>query len=214
MRIITISDTHCKHHELTKDLEMLGYEDETMIVHAGDCTNVGKEHELTNFLDWFSDLPFKYKVFIAGNHDFCFEVIDDIPQRYKDKGVVYLMDKMVEIGGLKVYGSPWQPTFYNWAFNVNRGDAIAKKWENIPEGLDLLITHGPVFGILDDTYTGMRVGCEELYKKVVQIKPKYFICGHIHYGYGMKVMEDTTYINASSLGENYNYTNKPIQFYI
>jgi Icc-related predicted phosphoesterase len=140
---------------------------------------------------------------------------DGIAPDYEDKGVVYLLDKMVEIDGIKIYGSPWQPRFYDWAFNVNRGEAIAKKWELIPENLDILVTHGPPYGMLDDTINGMRVGCEELYKKVVQVKPKYHIFGHIHFGYGMRVMEDTTYINAASLGENYQYTkNRPIIFYV
>lgn len=117
---------------------------------------------------------------------------------------------MVEIEGLKIYGSPWQPRFYDWAFNVDRGDAISKKWELIPEGIDILVTHGPAHGILDDTINGMRVGCEELFKKVVQVKPRIHVCGHIHWAYGMRDFNDTTYINASSLGENYRYENKPI----
>lgn len=213
-RVICISDTHSKHHDLDADLKALGNDEETMIIHAGDCTNVGKSNELYDFLMWFGNLPFKYKVFIAGNHDFCFEIINDIAPEFKKMGITYLMDNMVEIEGIKIYGSPWQPRFYDWAFNVNRGEAIAKKWEKIPQGLDILVTHGPVFGILDDTYTGMRVGCEELYKKVMDVKPRFHICGHIHFGYGMRILEDTTFINASSLGENYEYTNKPIIFHV
>jgi Icc-related predicted phosphoesterase len=215
MKIVTISDTHGKHHELTKDLKEIECNpDETIIIHAGDCTNVGKDYELLNFLDWFGGLPYKHKIFIAGNHDFYFEDNNDIPQKYKDKGVVYLMDEMVEVEGLKIYGSPWQPRFYDWAFNVNRGEEIAKKWAGIPEGLDILVTHGPAFGILDDTVNGMRVGCEELYKKIFEVKPKYHICGHIHYGYGMRELDGVTFINVSSLGENYNYRNKPFQFHL
>jgi Icc-related predicted phosphoesterase len=165
-------------------------------------------------LDWFSALDIKHKVFIAGNHDFGFEISNTIAPEYEEMGVTYLMDRMVEINGIKIYGSPWQPRFYNWAFNVDRGDAIAKKWENIPHGLDILVTHGPVFGILDDTIQGIRVGCEELYKKVMEVKPKYHICGHIHYGYGTRLMDETVFINASSLGENYQYENEPIVFYL
>ena len=153
---------------------------------------------------------------IAGNHDFGFEAIRKsnevgiaIPQ-----GVIYLQDEMVEIEGIKIYGSPWQPRFHDWAFNVDRGAAIAQKWDMIPEDVDILITHGPPFGILDDTIQGQRVGCEDLYMKVTKLKPKYHIFGHIHYGYGMRIMEDTTYINASCLGERYEYRNKPISFYI
>jgi Icc-related predicted phosphoesterase len=208
-KISLISDTHGKHDLITKDLP-----GGDIIIHAGDVSNVGKSNEIYDFLNWFSTLPYKHKVFIAGNHDFGFEIMNEIAPEYQELGVTYLMDRMVEIDGLKIYGSPWQPRFYDWAFNVDRGEAIAKKWEKIPENLDILITHGPPFGILDDTIQGQRVGCEELYKKVTQVKPKYHIFGHIHYGYGMKIMEETTYINASSLGERYEYRNKPVLIHI
>jgi len=210
LKIVAISDTHGKHDELTKDLKGGG----DIIVHGGDISNMGKSNEIYDFLQWFSSLNFTHKVFIAGNHDFGFEVMNDIAPEYKEQGVIYLMDKMVEVQGLKIYGSPWQPRFFDWAFNVNRGDAIAKKWEPIPADLDILITHGPLFGILDDTQTGMRVGCEELYKKVMEVKPKVHVCGHIHYGYGMKITDDTVFINAASLGENYEYRNKPVTFHL
>ncbi len=212
-RIIAISDTHTKHDRITKDLP-----EADIIIHAGDCTNVGKPNELLDFLNWYGNLPYKHKIFIAGNHDFCFQptlsafppIYPDIAQEFKDKGVIYLMDQMVEVEGLKIYGSPWQPRFYDWAFNVNRGEDIAKKWEKIPEGLDVLITHGPPFGILDYTYTSNRVGCEELYKKIVQVRPKINIFGHIHYAYGYKTFDGMDFFNAAVLGENYEYQNKPI----
>lgn len=214
MKIIFISDTHGKHNDLTTDLRLLynRIEGESMIIHAGDVSNRGLMSEINSFTDWFGKLPFDHKIFIAGNHDFGFEDVRHFndPAPIIPDGVTYLEDDMVEVGGLKIYGSPWQPRFYDWAFNVDRGDAIAKKWEPIPEGLDILITHGPVFGILDDTIQGVRVGCEELYKKVVQVKPRVHVCGHIHYGYGMKDFNGTTFVNASSLGENYRYENDPI----
>ncbi len=215
MRIICISDTHGKHLDLDDDLMALGGDNEkTIIIHAGDVSNRGKMDEISQFLNWFSNLPYKYKVFIAGNHDFGFELSNTIADEYIDKGVTYLMDSMVDIEGVKIYGSPWQPRFFDWAFNVTRGDAIAKKWEPIPKGLDILVTHGPVHGILDDTYGGMRVGCEELYKKVFEVTPRYHVCGHIHFGYGMRVLDDITFINAASLGDGYQYENKPIIFHI
>lgn len=223
-RIIAISDTHNKHHDLDIDLEKMSTDDDlnenTIIIHGGDISMSGTKTEILNFLNWYSNLPFKHKVFIAGNHDFGFEMVQfwsedepiyvDIAQEFKDKGVVYLMDQMVEIDGLKIYGSPWQPRFYDWAFNVERGDAIAKKWDKIPEGIDVLITHGPPFGILDYTYTSQRVGCEELYKKVVAVHPKIHIFGHIHFGYGYKEFDGMSFFNAASLGERYFYLNKPI----
>lgn len=220
-KIIFISDTHGKHDLLTDDINALIYQspvdlDNTIIIHSGDVSNVGKINEINQFTNWFSKFDAKYKIFIAGNHDFAFETIrhrNDIGISIPN-GVIYLMDEMVEIDGLKIYGSPWQPRFYDWAFNVDRGDAIAKKWEPITKGLDILITHGPPFGILDDTFQGIRVGCEELYKKVVEVKPKYHVFGHIHYGYGTRQFNDTFFINASSLGENYRYENKPIVVFI
>ena len=211
MKIICISDTHGKHDLLNNDLP-----EGDMIIHSGDVSNLGKLDEINQFTQWFSQLPYKYKIFIAGNHDFGFEKIRNsneigisIPH-----GVVYLQDEMVEIEGIKIYGSPWQPRFYDWAFNVDRGAEIAKKWSLIPEDTDILITHGPPHGFLDDTVQGQRVGCEELYIRVMQIKPKYHIFGHIHYGYGTRITEDTTFINAASLGERYEYRNKPIVFNI
>jgi len=212
-RIICISDTHNKHDDVTKDLP-----EGDIIIHAGDCTNRGLRYELTKFLEWFGDLPYKHKIFIAGNHDFCFEptlsafppIYPDIAQEFKDKGIIYLMDQMVEVEGLKIYGSPWQPRFFDWAFNVNRGEAIAQKWAAIPEGIDILVTHGGPYGILDATFTGMRVGCEELYKKIMKVRPKIQVFGHIHYSYGYKEFDGMSFVNAASLGENYLYQNKPI----
>jgi len=207
-KITFISDTHAKHQHVTKDLP-----GGDILIHCGDISNRGYMTEIKNFLEWFDGVKgYEHKVFIAGNHDFgfqdnpkeCIELLKNYPN------VTYLEDNSVIIDGIKIYGSPWQPRFYNWAFNVERGEAIAKKWEKIPTDVDILITHGPVFGILDQTYTKQRVGCEELYKKVVEIKPKIHACGHIHYARHIKQVEDVVYINACCLGEEYMYQNAPI----
>ena len=207
-KITFISDTHAKHQHVTKDLP-----GGDILIHCGDISNRGYMTEIKNFLEWFDGVKgYEHKVFIAGNHDFgfqdnpkeCIELLKNYPN------VTYLEDNSVIIDGIKIYGSPWQPRFYNWAFNVDRGEAIAKKWEKIPTDVDILITHGPVFGILDQTYTKQRVGCEELYKKVVEIKPKIHACGHIHYARHIKQVEDVVYINACCLGEEYMYQNAPI----
>jgi Icc-related predicted phosphoesterase len=210
MKIVFISDTHGKHKILTSKAynNILGEGD--VLVHAGDCTNVGKTHEINEFLDWFSDTPFTHKIFIAGNHDFWFEKNHDIAQEYKDKGVKYLFDSMVEIDGVKIYGSPWQPEFYNWAFNLPRGEKLAEKWGKIPEGLDILVTHSPAFGMVDATIQGISVGCHDLFQRVVKVKPKIHACGHIHWSYGQKTFDGIEFINASILNEGYFYENKPI----
>jgi predicted phosphodiesterase len=143
MKITFISDTHNKHNHLTSNAynNILGSGD--VLVHAGDCTSMGKSHEITNFLNWLSMTDFKHKIFIAGNHDFGFEMHTDIAEEFKEKGIIYLFDSEVIIDGVKFYGSPWQPEFYDWAFNLPRGEKLAEKWAKIPGNTDILITHGP-----------------------------------------------------------------------
>ena len=205
-----ISDTHGKHKYLTSKAynNILGSGD--CIIHAGDISNLGKVGEIKDFLDWFSNTDYTHKIFIAGNHDFGFEVVQDIAPEYKEKGVHYLFDSEVVIDGVKFYGSPWQPEFHNWAFNLPRGEELAAKWEKIPDDVDILITHGPAYGILDYAPIGGRVGCEELYRKIVEVKPKIHVCGHIHDGYGQKTMGGIEFLNASVLNDRYEYAHKPI----
>jgi Icc-related predicted phosphoesterase len=181
-----------------------------ILVHAGDCTSMGKKHEINEFLKWFSNTDFEHKIFIAGNHDFGFEKETDIDQQFKDLGVTYLFDNDITIDGIKFYGSPWQPEFYNWAFNLPRGEELATKWEKIPDDVDILITHGPAYGILDYAPIGGHVGCEELYRKIVEVKPKIHVCGHIHDSYGQKTMGGIEFLNASTLNDRYEYAHKPI----
>ena len=209
-KIVFISDTHNKHKHLTsKGMgNILGSGD--YLIHCGDCTSMGHKHEINGFLDWFSNTDFKHKIFIAGNHDFGFEQQTDIDQEYKDKGVIYLFDNDVTIDGIKFYGSPWQPEFHDWAFNLPRGEELAAKWEKIPDDVDILITHGPAYGILDYAPIGGHVGCEELYRKIVEVKPKIHVCGHIHDGYGQKTMGGIEFLNASVLNDRYEYAHKPI----
>jgi Icc-related predicted phosphoesterase len=209
-KITFISDTHNKHNHLTsKGMgNILGSGD--VLVHAGDCTSMGKSHEITNFLNWFGMIDFKHKIFIAGNHDFGFELHTDIAEEFKEKGIIYLFDSEVVIDGVKFYGSPWQPEFHNWAFNLPRGEKLAEKWSKIPTDTDILITHGPAYGILDYAPMNGPVGCEELYKKVFEVKPKIHVCGHIHDSYGQKSIDGVEFLNASVLDESYEYANKPI----
>ena len=209
-KITFISDTHNKHKHLTsKGMgNILGSGD--YLIHAGDCTSMGSKSEITQFLEWFSNTDFKHKIFIAGNHDFGFEKQTDIAQEYKEMGVIYLFDSSVIIDGIKFYGSPWQPEFHNWAFNLSRGEELAEKWEQIPSDVDVLITHGPAYGILDYAPIGGHVGCEELYRKIVEVKPKIHVCGHIHDGYGQKTMGGIEFLNASVLNDRYEHAHKPI----
>lgn len=217
MIITLISDTHNKHNRVTHDL--LGGE---LLIHAGDSTSMGYEHELENFFNWYKSIPgYEHKVFIAGNHDWGFqdnaEKIQGLLEKYPE--IDYLEDNMYVLGddystAIKIWGSPWQPEFYNWAFNLPRqGEELAEKWAQIPVGIDILVTHGPAWGF-NDTVEGNRsipLGCELLAERIKEVKPKIHVCGHIHTGYGYKFDGTTHYFNAAVLNERYLYANKPIQ---
>ena len=211
MKMTFISDTHGKHEYLTsKGMgNILGSGD--VLVHAGDISNVGKSHEIKKFLDWFSNTDFTHKIFIAGNHDFGFELVSDIDPEYKEKGVHYLFDSEVIIDGVKFYGSPWQPEFYDWAFNLPRGEKLAEKWAMIPGNTDILITHGPAFGMLDWLPSGSQVGCQDLFYRVMEVQPKIHVCGHIHCAYGQKYFNNVEFLNAAILNEKYTHENNPIK---
>ena len=206
-----ISDTHGKHEYLTSKAynNILGSGD--VLVHAGDCTNVGKVGEIKDFLNWFSNTDYTHKIFIAGNHDFGFELVHDIAPEYKEKGVHYLFDSEVVIDDVKFYGSPWQPEFYDWAFNLPRGEKLAEKWALIPNDTDILITHGPAYQMLDWTLNNQLVGCQDLFNRIMTVKPKIHVCGHIHCAYGQKYFNDVDFLNASVLNERYQHENKPIK---
>jgi len=205
MKIVTISDTHNKH----KNLPKLPSAD--VIIHCGDFTSMGYSHEIVEFMKWFSKLPFAHKICVAGNHDWLFETqrlmaLDKVP-----KNVIYLEDSGVEIDGIKFWGSPVQPPYNNWAFNRPE-EKLIQHWKAIPDNTDVLITHGPPNSIFDwSVYDMIHTGSPGLYWEVVErIKPKLHCFGHIHGSYGIKVIEGTTFINASNLDESYMCVNKPV----
>ena len=206
MRVVCISDTHERHRSLNLP-------EGDLLIHAGDITYSGEAHAIKDFLDWFEVQPHPHKVFIAGNHDFLFESIHRVMGHHCDfekAKITYLNDSRAEIDGLKIWGSPWTPTFGSWAFMKNRGDEIAEVWNKIPYDTDILITHGPPKGVLDMTPRGQEAGCWDLMAKVRLIKPKLHVFGHIHGGYGIQEKWGTKFVNASICDEDYDATHSPI----
>ena len=122
----------------------------------------------------------------------------------------YLQDEGCKIEGFHFWGSPWQPEFGRWAFNLPRGEKLREKWDEIPDNTDVLITHSPPYGIKDLVVTGKHEGCEELLKVVFRIKPKLHIFGHIHEDYGKQVEQGITFVNASICNFDYESLNNPI----
>lgn len=196
MRIVLISDTHNQH-------DGLALPDGDILIHSGDFSGRGRVDEVQRFMDWFGRRPHRHKVLIAGNHDFLAEKDPTAFAQMIPDNVTYLNDSGVEIEGLKIWGSPIQPWFFDWAFNRQRGAEIAKHWALIPEDTDILVTHGPPYGILDKTDDGKLVGCEELIKVVERIRPKVHVFGHIHEAHGSLVKDGTHFVNASVLNLRY-----------
>lgn len=217
MKITFISDTHTKHDLITNDLP-----GGDLLIHAGDIMDSGyNENDISSFLNWFESIEgYDKKIFIVGNHDRLFENDPEYVRNYLKNypNITYLQDESCEIHDIKtdktikIYGSPWQPWFYDWAFNIRRNsDELKEKWDAIPEDTDILITHGPAYGFVDtvESRPYYNLGCELLTKRINQIQPKIHVCGHIHSGYGVKTNNNTHFINASVLNERYKYTQKP-----
>ncbi len=207
-KIVCLSDTHNFHAQIAVP-------DGDILIHAGDATGRGTVEEIHSFNKWFAALPHRHKIFVAGNHDWLFETSNRFARTLLDSSIHYLQDSFVEVENLKIYGSPWQPRFFDWAFNLMRGAELAEKWELIPNDTDILITHGPPNGILDEVprqYFIENTGCEELRKRVEITKPKLHIFGHIHCGYGQTKKFGVKFINASNCDENYDPINPPIAF--
>jgi 3',5'-cyclic AMP phosphodiesterase CpdA len=223
MRITVISDTHTKHDELSYDPKDLPGGD--LLIHAGDLMNSGYgPKDITNFCKWFDGLEqYDTKVFIAGNHDRMFE---NVPEQASEiytsyKNITYLQDDRLDLWDeddqqLVIYGAPWQPEFYSWAFNLPKGGpGLASKWEAIPKDTDILVTHGPPQDHLDMSgppYNEPHLGCALLREKVDEQPPKIHVFGHIHGGYGYKFHNGTHFFNASILNERYEYVNRPVTF--
>ena len=227
-----MSDLHNKHKRLDPPPG-------DILVYAGDFSSYGYKHEVESFISWLKKNVDKYSlgiVFVAGNHDRSFDPerwreyedhdlfatyvevekiswVKDQLARLEGTKIHYLENSAIELDGLKIWGSPYSPSYNRkrWAFNADRGPEIAAIWEKIPMDTDVVITHSPVaykldFTIMDKEY----VGCADLRTRLERIKPKLHVCGHIHEGYDVEETPDTIYVNASTCNVWYEPTNPPI----
>jgi Icc-related predicted phosphoesterase len=185
MDITAIGDTHGCHRQL--DLQP-----GEMLIHTGDVTAYGLEHEFLDFLDWMETQPFRHKIFIAGNHDLYLQNNRELGRALIPDEIIYLEGKATRIEGLKIYGTPASLFQGGMAFNYHAGEDIEKEWEKIPGDTDILITQMPPKGILDN-----GSGCPQLLEKVDRIRPKLHLFGHVHEGYGQYEGGGTVFCNAA-----------------
>jgi predicted phosphohydrolase len=202
VRIVCLSDTHSRHGEVVVP-------DGDVLVHAGDFTKRGSEREVASFDAWLGRLPHRHKLVVAGNHDFLFENAPQVARTLLTNAT-YLEDSGCEIDGLRYWGSPWQPRFFDWAFNLERGEPLRRKWERIPSPVDVVITHTPPHGVLDRVWNGQEVGCEELTAALARLRPRLHVFGHIHEAHGVRETPATRYVNACTCDLAYEPVQPPI----
>lgn len=201
MKIVAFSDCHWLYKQIKKP-----YPKADLCIFAGDWCGSGESlYETIRFVNWFSKLPYEYKIVIPGNHDvFCENNIDFCKVFFKENGITLLIDEQIEVNGLRIYGTPWSPEFNNWAFMKEEKD-LKPIFKAIPSDLDILVTHTPPKGILDPN----DYGSDELRKALPNINPKVHIFGHNHCGYGYMENATTKFYNVavcSDSDKEHNYT--------
>ena len=192
MRIIAMADTH-GFHELLGELP---YGD--LLVHAGDLCRGGGLDELRSSAQWLNAMPHRHKLVVAGNHDWCFVHETAAAKSILGDHIHYLQDSEVTIEGLRFWGSPWQPEFNDWAFNLPRGAALSEKWALIPKDIDILVTHGPPLSVGDRSGDDARLGCRDLLHTVKRVQPLLHVFGHIHQDGGFWHLNETALANVTT----------------
>ena len=216
MRVVAFSDSH---HKYAGGIVEVPAGD--LLIFAGDACLGGSFEELIHFGNWWNRLPHRYKLLIPGNHDGIFETDPGLASS-ELKNTHVLIDDAIEIEGIRIYGSPYTKEFMNWYFQLWTPEESAEKWAKIPADTQILIIHGPPYGILDsveEVENGVSItrhcGCRELLKAIQRVKPLIACFGHIHDSGGRTtVVDGTKFINASICNEAYELVNKPIVFEI
>lgn len=174
MKLIALSDTHLK-------TDSLSVPEGDVLVHAGDALSSGSQQEFLKFLNWFGGLPHKHKIYVPGNHDwFVHDNTNLANMMLKEKNITLLVDEELTIDGVRFYGTPWTPEFCGWAYMKDDLE-LYDIFERIPEGTDVLISHGPPKGYLDRVRS-KEVGSTPLKFAIDRVRPKLVLCGHIHCG--------------------------------
>lgn len=215
LKIACISDVHGKWNKIE-------IPECDLLLSTGDYSFRGELDMVQDFHKWLNKQPAKHVISVQGNHE---KLVESDFQGMKTLALqecprVHFIDEgLVEIENYKIWCSAITPFFCNWAWNRYPGDDIQKHWDKIPQGVDIIATHGPCHGILDSVLefncavgevVARHVGCRQLLKRVMEIKPKAHVCGHIHGSQGTDFKENIHFINASICDEEYKPTNKPI----
>ena len=200
-----ISDTHNLHRQF-EPLEG------DVLIHCGDMFYLRNRDSarLTDLDDWFGEQKFDLVLCTGGNHD---HILQDYTQYHGNpfKNAVYLQDSSYEYKGLTFYGAPWVPDLFGHAYYLGaRG--LREKWSRIPSETDVLITHVPPAGVLDESSRGMQLGCEYLLAELPRVSPTLHCFGHIHASTGVLKKGLTTFVNAASVSSQIELIKSPYVF--
>jgi Icc-related predicted phosphoesterase len=181
-----------------------------LLLICGDLTAGNRAEQYHQFLEWLDKQPYACKVVVAGNHD---GLIEQGAIQITGNNIHYLCDSGFEFEGLKIWGSPYTPTFMDWYFMRNRGEDIRKHWDLIPQNIDILVTHGPPYGIFDQNDERRFCGCQDLLQAVQErVKPRLHCFGHIHEGAGgIGIHNGTTFVNCSYVDVAYRPVHRPVR---
>lgn len=219
MKIVAISDLHGKLPDNVPECDLL-------LIGGDICPDYRKNKEMEqlkwyekDFKHWLDAQKAGNVVLTWGNHDWVGQFAPENRWASKSTSANVLVDEETTVNGLRIWGSPWQPRFYDWAFNLDEPE-LEKKWELIPEGIDILLLHGPPhgYGDLAPSYgrskePAIHVGSPSLAKAIERVRPRLVVCGHIHPGYGSYTMGcGTIVLNASMVNERYEMVNNPHVF--
>lgn len=219
IKIVAISDVHGKWNKIT-------IPECDILISTGDFSFQGEVDMIKRFHSWLDEQPAKHIISVMGNHEKFVEKNFELAKKIATEvcpSVHFMEEGLLEIEGLRIWCSAITPYFFNWAYNRYPGDEIQKHWDKIPNEIDILATHGPAYGILDgvpeynydlEKMEVRHCGCPQLLEKILEIKPKFHLSGHIHEGWGTYFGEHTTFINSAICDANYKPNNKPIIFSI
>jgi len=209
MKTFLISDTHNYHRQVIIP------EGTECIIHSGDSTNwydwVRNQPEFEDFLDWFTNIDVKYKVLIPGNHDAWATKTYNV-DKVRERGIIFNEHGYEVVNGKLMFLSAYTPTFGDWHFMKAR-HKISDCWEELDQGIEVLVTHGPPYSILDLSYNRANqlefCGDKSLLRKIQKTNPKIHTFGHIHSmdginNYGMRTISEinTIFYNSSMVHDN------------
>jgi Icc-related predicted phosphoesterase len=202
LRLVLLSDTH----ELHREVEV---PDGDILIHVGDFTMFSQSMSaITDFNTWLGEVPHRYKFIVPGNHEYFLEA--DPSKRSMLTNAVVLINEAAEIEGLRIWGSP-VTTLFSGAFGLSSPEDRKRLYTQIPADTDILITHGPPYGILDSaSHSGLHSGCRELLDAVMRVRPKLHVFGHVHGAHGIFQTSQTTFVNATLLGTDGDLDQRPV----